>query len=188
MDVLRSLNWFDLVLALVIIASAISGLRTGLARVVVGLVATVVGLMLGFWCYRLVAVKIMPYINNTSAANTLGFLVIFMAVVAVGALIAGILSSIFKWVGLSWFNYLLGGAAGLVRGALVVAVMANILVAFAPSPTPAFLQQSYVLPYANTVASVLAQFAPHELKDSFDQQMQNLKQYRASHGRGQSGG
>ena len=98
--------------------------------------------------------------------------------------IAALLSSIFKWVGLSWFNYLLGGAAGLVRGALVVAIMANILVAFAPSPTPAFLQQSAVLPYANRVASVLAQFAPHELKDSFDQQMQNLKQYRAARSKG----
>ena len=178
MDVLRLFNWFDLALALVILVSAISGLRAGFARVVIGLAATVVGFMAGFWCYRMVAVKLQPYINSESAANTLGFLVIFVAVVAFGALIAALLSKIFKWVGLSWFNYLLGGAAGLVRGALVVAIMANILVAFAPSPTPAFLQQSAVLPYANQVASVLSVFAPQQLKDSFDQQMKNLKQYR----------
>jgi len=179
-EIWQTWNWFDIALAIVIVVSAISGLRTGFARVVIGLIATVVGFMLGFWCYRMVAAKLMPVVHNESAANTLGFLAIFVAVVAAGALIAALLSSIFKWVGLSWFNYLLGGAAGVVRGALVVAVMANILVAFAPSPTPVFLQQSYVLPYANRVASVLAQFAPQELKDSFMQQMENLKQFRES--------
>jgi membrane protein required for colicin V production len=181
MEVLQQFNWFDLVLGLVIFVSAVSGLRTGFARVVIGLAAIVVGFMLGFWSYRLVAVKLMPLVHNVSAANTLGFFIIFMAVVIVGTLIATLLSSIFKWVGLSWFNLLLGGAAGLVRGALVVAVLADVLVAFAPSPTPMFLQESTVLPYANQVASVLSLFAPQALKDSFEQQMQNLKQYRAGH-------
>jgi hypothetical protein len=68
----------------------------------------------------------------------------------------------------------------------VVAILANILVAFAPSPTPAFLQNSAVLPYANRVAWLLANLAPQELKDSFDQQMENLKQFRAAHSKGQS--
>jgi membrane protein required for colicin V production len=181
MALLQSFNWFDLALGLIIIVSTVSGLRSGFARVVVGLIATVIGFMMGFWCYRIVAAKLVPYIHNVSAANTIGFLLIFVAVALAGALIAALLSSIFKWVGLSWFNHLLGGAAGLFRGALVVAVMANILVAFAPSPTPLFLQQSTVLPYANQVASLLAQLAPQELKDSFDQQMQNLKQFRPTH-------
>jgi membrane protein required for colicin V production len=181
MEILQSFNWFDIALGLLIFASAISGLRTGFARVVIGLAAIVVGFMLGFWCYRLVAVKLMPLVHNASAANTLGFFTIFLAVVIAGTLVATLLSTIFKWVGLSWFNLLLGGAAGVVRGALVVAVLADVLVAFAPSPTPMFLQQSTVLPYANQVASVLSAFAPQELKDSFQQQMENLKQYRASH-------
>jgi membrane protein required for colicin V production len=181
MEALSSFNWFDVALAIVIVVSAIAGLRSGFARVVVGLVATVAGFMAGFWCYRLVAVKLLPYVHDSGTANTLGFLIIFIAVVILGAMVAAILSMIFKWVGLSWFNYLLGGAAGFVRGALVVAVMANVLVAFAPSPTPQFLQNSAVLPYANRVAAVLAMFAPQELKDSFLQQMENLKQFRAAH-------
>jgi membrane protein required for colicin V production len=181
MAILHLLNWFDVVLAVVVVASAVSGLRTGLARVVIGLVSSVAGFMLGFWCYRMVAAKIYPLVHNTGLANLLGFLAIFVGVAAAGALIAALLSSIFKWVGLSWFNHLLGGAAGLVRGALIVAVMADVLVAFAPSPTPVFLEDSYVLPYANRVASVLAQLAPQELKDSFEQQMQNLKQFHATH-------
>jgi hypothetical protein len=58
-----------------------------------------------------------------------------------------------------------------------------VLVAFAPSPTPQYLQTSRVLPYANNVAAVLAELAPRQWKDSFSQQMQNLQQSHAGHGR-----
>jgi membrane protein required for colicin V production len=183
MATLEAFNWFDLVLAVVIVVSAIAGLRTGFARVVVGLAATVVGFLAGFWCYRMVATKFAPWIATPVLANILGFLIIFVGIAILGALIAALLSRTLKWVGLSWFNHLLGGAAGFVRGVLVIAVLASVLVAFAPSPTPAYLQNSRVLPYANTVAAVLAELAPQQVKDSFLQQMQNLKQFQAAHER-----
>jgi membrane protein required for colicin V production len=116
-------------------------------------------------------------------ANAVGFFLIFFGVALLGSLIAALLSRMLRWVGLSWFNYLLGGVAGFVRGALVVAVLANVLVAFAPSPVPDYLSNSRVLPYANGVASVLAEFAPQQLKDSFAHQMESLKQIWAAHER-----
>ena len=169
-------NWFDVVLALMIMFSGIAGLRSGLARVVVGLAATMTGLIAGFWCYRIVAAKISPFISSSTTADVLGFLAIFLAVTVLGALIAAVLSRIFAWIGLSWFNHFLGGLAGLVRGALIVAIVANILIAFSPSPAPSFLEQSRVLPYASRVAAGLAEFAPRELRDSFTQQWESLKQ------------
>jgi membrane protein required for colicin V production len=173
-------NWFDIVLAIVILASAAAGLRTGFARVVIGFAATVAGFLAGFWCYRLVAVKLQPWIASPSVASVAGFLIIFVGISILGALLAALLSRLLKWVGLSWFNHLLGGAAGFLRGVLIVAVLASVLVAFAPSPTPQYLQTSRVLPYANNVAAVLAELAPQQLKDSFSQQMQNLKQSHAA--------
>ena len=171
-----SFNWFDVVLALLIVMSGIAGLRSGLARVVVGLIAMVVGFVAGFWCYGIVAAKLLPAVHSVVAANILGFVAIFLAVIVLGALIAALLSRMFQWIGLSWFNHFLGGIAGLLRGALVVAIIANILIAFSPSPTPSFLEGSRVLPYASEAAAALAQLAPRELRDSFTQQWQNLKQ------------
>ena len=49
METLTSLNWLDIVLGLIILCSAIAGLRAGFTRVVIGLVATIVGLVAGFW-------------------------------------------------------------------------------------------------------------------------------------------
>ncbi len=169
-------NWFDVALLLTILASAIAGLRSGLARVLVGLIATIAGLLSGFWCYRMVGAKLQPYVSTPGIADIAGFLLIFFGILLLGSLVAALLSKLFKWIGLSWFDHLLGGAAGLARGILMVAGLAAILVAFAPSPLPSFLTESRVLPYASRVSAALAEAAPRNLKDSFLAQWENLKQ------------
>jgi membrane protein required for colicin V production len=169
-------NWFDIVLILIMLWSVLSGLRAGFARVVVGFIATILGLLAGFWFYRLMAAKLMPWVKTVTAADILGFLVIFVAVLILGSIISGLLSRLFNWIGLSWFNHVLGGIAGLLRGALVIAALVDVLVAFSPSPTPLFLNNSRVLPYTIQLSSWLVDLAPRELRDAFTQQMDNLKQ------------
>jgi len=175
------LNWFDIVLLLMILVSVITGFRTGFARVVIGLVATVAGILAGFWCYRLVAGQLIGWTHmNTRLANVFGFVIVFVIVVILGSLLATVLARLFRWMGLSWFDHLLGGVAGFVRGVVVIAALADIVVAFAPSPVPSFLQGSRVLPYASELGIAMAQLAPRELKDAFNQQMENLKQLWAA--------
>lgn len=171
------LNWFDIVLIVVLLWSAIAGLRAGFARVVIGLVATVVGFIAGFWFYGVIGAKLMPWVKTPAIADVFGFFIIFMGVLILGALIAALLSKLFRWIGLSWFNHLLGGFAGFLRGALVIAALTGVLVAYAPSPTPDFLENSRVLPYVGEVSWWLVDLAPHELKDAFTEQMENLKQF-----------
>lgn len=170
------LNWLDISLVLVILWSAFSGLRAGLARVVIGLAATLAGLLAGFWSYRLVAAKLLPWVKTETLANILGFLVILTVALVLGAVIGSVLSRIFKWIGLSWFNHLLGGLAGVLRGALIISALLDFFVAFSPSPTPAVLERSQVLPYVSHVSAWLVDLAPRELKDAFTQQIQNLRQ------------
>lgn len=175
------INWFDVLLVLLIVVSAVAGLRTGFARVVIGLVATVAGFLAGFWCYQILAAQLISWTRMSErTANISGFLIVFVGVLIVGALLAALLARFFRWIGLSWFDHLLGGVAGFVRGVLVIAVLADIIVAFAPSPLPAFLGNSRVLPYASELGIAIAQLAPRELKDSFDKQMDNLKQLWAA--------
>lgn len=170
-------TWVDVALILIILWSVAVGVRAGLARVMVGFFATIAALLIGFWFYPLVAVKLSPWIADKTLANFFGFIILFVGVLLVGSLIATVLSKLFEWVGLSWFNRALGGAAGFIRGILIVAVMVDVLVAFAPSPTPEMLQHSVVVPYVSSVAAWLVDMAPHSLKAAFDQEMENLKQY-----------
>jgi len=172
-------NWFDIVLIVIMLWSVLSGLRAGLARVVVGFIAAIFGLLAGFWFYRLMAARLIPWVKTVTAADILGFLIIFVGVLILGSLISALLSRLFNWIGLSWFNHFLGGIAGLLRGAVVVAALVDVLVAFSPSPTPSFLGNSRVLPYTIQISSWVVSLAPRELKDAFTEQMEILKQFWA---------
>jgi membrane protein required for colicin V production len=170
-------NWFDISLLLLLLFSVISGLRSGFARVTIGLVSTLAGLLLALWSYRIPAAWFRPYVSSDTIANVIGFLLIFVAVSVFGALVAAALATLFKWIGLSWFDHLLGGAVGFVRGALVIAALVAALVAFAPSPTPAFLNESRILPYAQHIAYMVIAAAPRDVKDAFDKQLDDIKHY-----------
>lgn len=171
-------NWFDLLLVVILIASIAAGLKAGFTRVVIHLVATIVGLLAAFWCYRLVAVQILPHVgDNVHLADTLGFAIIFIGVMLIGSLLSALLSRLFRWFGLSWFNHLLGGFAGVLRGAILITVLVDVLVAFTPPPPPAYLNQSRILPYTDEFAGWLFDVAPYDLKKSFDDQMNQIKQF-----------
>lgn len=172
---MSAFTWFDVVVVAAVLFSTVSGLRAGLARVVVGLAAAVIGFTAGFWCYRLVGSKLHAFITSEALANVLGFLIILFGVIAAGALLAAILSKLFQWVGLSWFNHFLGGVAGALRGAIVVAALLSFVVAFSPSPLPDALSRSTLLPYASEFSSALISLAPRDLKDAFTQQLANLR-------------
>jgi len=161
------LNWIDILLAIVIAVSALTAFAAGFARAGVGFAAMIVGLFAGFWFYGVAGSYVLDYVSSRAIANLIGFFVIFFGVLIIGAILGMILAKFFKWVGLSWLDRLLGGACGLVRGFVIAAGMATVLLAFAPSPPPRSVVDSRLLPYVINVSGVFAALTPHEIKDAF---------------------
>src|SRR4051794_39105059 len=95
------------------------GFRAGLARVVIGFVAGILGILLGFWFYQTPAAWFAKYFQSSTVADALGFLTVFLGVILAGGILARVIASIFRFAGLTWLDRLLGGVAGLVRGMLV---------------------------------------------------------------------
>ena len=175
------MNWVDLVLLLVIGFSVLAGFQNGFARAGIGFAATIVGLFAGFWCYGLVGVHVQDYVSSTAMANLIGFLLIFFGVLLLGAVIGRLLATLFKWVGLSWFDRLLGAAFGAVRGLVIAAALVTVLVAFAPSPPPKSITDSRVMPYVISAANILAAATPHEIKDAFRDTQDKVKRIWEEH-------
>jgi len=92
-----------------------------------------------------------------------------------GALIGKILSKLFKWTGLSWLDRLMGAMFGLVRGALVAVAFIAVLLAFIPKPTPNWMVNSTVLPYAIDASNTLAALAPNTIKDAFRESVREIR-------------
>ena len=139
--------------------------------------ATIAGFIAGFWFYGVAADELMPWVHNPVAAKVAGFALIFIGVMIAGSLAGWLIARLFSLIGLTWLDHLLGGGAGFLRGVVIVAAMVAAIVASSPLSPPAFLAESRVAPYATRVSSVLAEFAPRELREGFEQQMQKLKRH-----------
>ncbi|MEP7351945.1 MAG: CvpA family protein [Acidobacteriota bacterium] len=169
------MNLFDLLLALVIGSSIISGFMSGFARTGIGFIAVIVGILGGFWFYDIPAGWFGALTNQKTAANLLGFFLIFFAAVLAGIVVGRLVSTVFKWTGLGIFDRLAGAAFGFVRGSFAVVALVAMLVAFTPKPIPNWMTGSVLLSYALGASNAAASLAPQVLKDSFAQSMKEIK-------------
>lgn len=169
------MSLLDLLVVIVVGASMAAGFVAGFARVSIGFIAAILGVVFGFWFYGIPAGWVHRYLHSAAVSNLIGFLLVFWAILAIGALIAKVTSKLFKWTGLSWLDRLLGGAFGLVRGALIAVVMIAVLLAFTPKPMPNWMVKSQVLPYAMEASSAIASLAPNAIKNAFRETMLELR-------------
>ena len=80
------MNWLDIVLAVILLASVLSSFRKGLSREVISLVSVCLALLLGIWLYGSAAVYLLPYLRLRQTANFAGFAVVFaLTATAAGA-------------------------------------------------------------------------------------------------------
>jgi membrane protein required for colicin V production len=169
-------NWLDIVLVLVFIASVASGFVKGFAKLAVGLAAAIAGLLCALWFYGSAGSFLLPYVSHRGIANFLGFAAIFLLFVIVGGIIGKVLGMLFKWAGLSWLDRLLGSVFGLLRGLLLGVALVLALLAFSPKPPPQSVVRSRFAPYLIDTARVCAHLAPREVRDAALESYEQVKQ------------
>jgi membrane protein required for colicin V production len=165
----------DMLLVIIVGASVATGFMAGFARVGIGFIATVAGLVCGFWFYGIPAAWLHQHLKSAAASNLIGFFVVFFGFVFAGALFGKLLSKLFRWTGLSWLDRLLGGGFGLVRGSLIAVAFVSVLLAFTPRPLPGWMVDSTVLPYAIDASDLCAALAPRALKEAFRESMRDVR-------------
>lgn len=171
------MNWLDYVLIALGLAFAVEGVARGLSRQLLGLAATVLGLLLASWFYGSAGAFLIPYVSHKGVANFLGFLFVFLGVQAAGALTGWLLSKMLKTVGLSWMDRLLGVGFGLLKGALVGVVLVLALSAFSIKPLPDAVAGSRLAPVLVEAGRIAAALTPKEMKDGFQRSYENLKKF-----------
>jgi len=170
------MNWLDIVLLIVLIGSVVTSFSTGLAREVVGLISMIAALVLAIWFYGTAGSVLLPFVSSPGIAHFCGFLMVFVGVLILGAIVGRLLGRLMRVAGLSFVDRLLGAGFGLVRGLLISIALVLALLAFTPGKSPPnAVVQSKVAPYVIDAARVCAAMAPHELKDGFRKSYEQVK-------------
>ncbi|MDB5749613.1 MAG: putative rane protein distantly related to colicin production protein [Ramlibacter sp.] len=120
---MSNLDW--IVLA-VLAASMLLGLWRGLVYEVLSVLSWIAAFLLAQW-FAPAAAQMMPVGWAQALRYAAGFLLVFIAAVFAGGLLAWLTKKMVEAVGLRPVDRALGGLFGLVRGALVVLVLAVVV-------------------------------------------------------------
>ena len=166
-------NWLDWLLAVIVVLSVLSGASEGFVRGLVGLASLFVGLIVAAQGYHSFGNWLSSHIHSSDVAHGVAFLVLFLLVVAVGAILAGIVQRLLKDAGLAWFDRLLGLFFGLVRGVIMDAVVIMAMLAFGIKVET--VKTSKLTPTVIHESRMMAATMPPDLHKEFDSGLEDLK-------------
>jgi len=162
------MNALDVVLLVILAISVATSFRKGFSREVIGLVSVVAALVLAVWFYGSAGAWFMPYVSTPAVAHFGGFVLVFIGVLILGALVSFIAGRFLQVTGLSFFDRLLGAGFGLARGLVIAVALVMGMMAFSPSNhPPGPVVRSRLAPYVVDAARVAAAMAPHEVREGF---------------------
>jgi len=171
----------DIVIILATLASIIFGWFRGLVKEAISIAA----LLVAIWA----AMRLGPFaggwlggtIDSTEMQLWAGRFLIFVVILALGALIGWMISKIVHMSGLSGFDRGLGGFFGLLRAALLVGVFV-LTGRYAGFDASMWWLESDVIPYGEYIADWIIEMAPRGMEllnpdnfpDEFDIDLPNL--------------
>lgn len=167
-------NWVDWTLAIVVAASVVAAVWKGFIRELIALASVLAGLVIAALGYRSAAIWFEDLTRSRVVALGVAFLALFLATLLVGVLVSILARRLIKTAGLQWFDRLLGGVFGLVRGLAVDCVLLMVLLAFGIKSEA--VQASALAPYVVTGARVLVLAMPGEMKAQFGAGFEKFRQ------------
>ncbi|MGR8929426.1 MAG: CvpA family protein [Gammaproteobacteria bacterium] len=154
--------WIDYAISILVLVSAVIGLFRGFIKEAFALFIWVVAIGIGFYYSRDFAVLLQSAISYPSARIATAFLILFVMTLILGSLISFILNHLIEKTGLTGTDRLLGMLFGIVRGAVLVALMV-MLAGVTPLPEDPWWKQSLLIPPFQALAVWLKAHIPSEL-------------------------
>jgi membrane protein required for colicin V production len=145
------MDWLDILILIVLVISAISGLVGGFIKTVFSLVGLIVGVVVAGKLYVALAGHL-GFFSSENVARIVAF-VIILAIVMVAAMLLGMLfTKLASVILLGWLNRLLGAAAGVLMGGIAIGAILAVWVhymgssdTFANSALASFLIDKFPL-------------------------------------------
>jgi membrane protein required for colicin V production len=167
-------TFLDYAFALLIVISTGFAMTKGLAREIISLVALIGGFLLAAFYHPVIADWFKAFSKTDAIANLLGFVIIFLGCILLGAISAFLVNRFIKMASLEWVDRLLGGVYGLLRGWAIASIIVLALIAFPVREN--LLARSVLAPYLLAGARAAVYLVPQPMKDKFNEEYKKVLQ------------
>lgn len=162
----------DWILLLIVVLSVIPALVKGFVYEALMMAATIAAIIIGIWKYPALAAHI-HWVHSGPLQSFIAFIVIFLAILIAAGIAARIARSLVKAAGLRWFDRLLGGALGLVRGVVICLVLLVVMTAFPFDLS--LVHHSAIAPDFLTVGQAVSGWLPQPMRSDFRASLKKLQ-------------
>ncbi len=159
-------NWLDVVLAVVLLIALVRSVWTGFTRAVAGVGGVLGGFFVAIRGYPSLAFRLSPMIADELIRNIVAFLLLFLAVYLIFVIAGILLHGFLKALKLGWFDRLMGGILGALKGVLLAGIIMFLLTVVLPANSPT-IQKSYLYPRLRYVIQGLTVLVPDQVKGRF---------------------
>ncbi len=170
------MNIFDIIVMVIIALGLIRGLFRGFVKEI----ASIAGVLAGFYgasvYYPMVGELLGNWIDAEIYCDLLGFFLLFMAIVVGVGLVAGLLRYVLKIAFLGWVDRLFGMVFGATKGLLVCVVIFIIATSLVPGQNT-WISTSRLSPYLGEVSRWAAVFVDNDMKTQFQIKMKRMKAF-----------
>jgi membrane protein required for colicin V production len=158
------INTLDLVLGAILVLLLIRGLYNGFIREVASIVGLFIGFILASRLYPGVVPLVGRFVEDQSYANIISYVIVLCGTFFVVLLVLSILRNIVRLSLLGNLDRVAGGAMGLIKGAVLCAIVLIVLTAFLPSDNKN-LSQSRLAPQISMLTATMSALLPEAMRE-----------------------
>ena len=156
----------DVVVIFVICLSALFSLLRGFVKEAISLATWIIAIWLAATFAPKLAAMLPLSIESEAVRQAVGFGVLFILSLMLGALINVLVSKVVKKTGLSGADRIFGVAFGVFRGGLIIVVFV-VIGGMTPLPEADWWQSSVLLEWFESVAIIIQGYIPEDLSLSY---------------------
>lgn len=156
----------DVVVIFVIFLSALFSLIRGFVKEAISLATWIIAIWLAATFAPKLAAALPNSLESEAVRQAVGFGVLFVLTLMVGALVNMLVAQVVKKTGLSSADRIFGVAFGILRGGLIIIVFV-VIGGMTPLPETDWWQSSVLLQWFESAAIVIQEYIPDDLNLSY---------------------
>jgi len=156
----------DVVVIFIIFLSALFSLIRGFVKEAISLASWIIAIWLAATFAPKLAAALPLSIESEAVRQAVGFAVLFILSLMVGALVNMLVAQVVKKTGLSGADKIFGIAFGTLRGGLIIIVFV-VIGGMTPLPEADWWQSSILLQWFESAAMVIQDYIPDDLNLSY---------------------